>query len=119
MKKLLLIEDDCFMREMVTMVLESKNFEVVGAETGAEALRLLQECAGCDAVIADMYLPDTDGLELFEQINAIYPEAMFVMLSSETDQKIVSKADSLGIKYIFKDENFAESIVTTLQTVSK
>lgn len=119
MRKLLIIEDDCFMREMIIMVLESENYEVVGAENGAEALKLLQECAGCDAVIADMYLPDTDGLELFEQINAIYPDTMFIILSSETDRNIVRKATGLGIKYIFKDENFAESIVTTLQTVAK
>ncbi|WP_371374132.1 response regulator [Sporomusa aerivorans] len=114
-KKLLLIEDDSFMREMITLVLESEDYEVTGAGDGRGALRLLKDSGGYDAVISDMYLPDTDGLELFAQINALQPELAFLLLTSETDETIVRKATGLGISYILKDENYAEAILSALR----
>jgi|GEM_PF-2832605 len=112
--KVLLIEDDSFMRKIIILMLETENYEVTGVGDGAEALRLLRECEGYGAVISDMYLPDTDGLTLFEQVNAGYPDLLFLILSSETDKTIVRKAISLGITYILKDENFAKSILAVL-----
>ena len=114
-KKLLLIEDDSFMREMITLVLESEDYEVTGAGDGRGALRLLKDSGGYAAVISDMYLPDTDGLELFAQINALQPELAFLLLTSETDETIVRKATGLGISYILKDENYAEAILSALR----
>ncbi|SMC89330.1 response regulator [Sporomusa malonica] len=114
-RKLLLIEDDSFMREMIALVLATENYEASGVESGTEALRLLRECGEYDAVISDMYLPDTDGLKLFEQINDGWPGLRFLILTSETDRNIVRKAISLGITYIPKDENFAESILAALR----
>lgn len=113
-KKILLIEDDNFMREMIALVLEAENYEVTGVENGEDALRLLRECSEYGVVISDMYLPDTDGLRLFEQVRANYPKLLFLILTSETDEAIVQKATNLGITYILKDENFAESILAKL-----
>lgn len=114
-KKILLIEDDNFMREMIALVLETENYEVTGVGNGEDALGLLRGCSEYGAVISDMYLPDTDGLKLFEQVSTNYPELLFLILTSETDETIVQKATSLGITYILKDENFAESILATLK----
>jgi len=116
-KKILLIEDDNFMREMIALVLEAESYKVTGVENGGDALGLLRECREYeyDAVISDMYLPDTDGLKLFEQVSANYPGLQFLILTSETDEAIVQQATSLGITYILKDENFAEAILATLQ----
>lgn len=113
-KKILLIEDDAFMRDMITLVLEGENYEVSGVENGAEALLLLPEYSNYTAVISDMYLPDTNGIALFEQIHDVCPSLPFLILTSETNEEIVQKAKALGIVYIQKDENFAESILAAL-----
>ena len=112
--RILLIEDDNFMRDMIAMVLESEDYEVTGVDNGAEALVLLHKSKEYGAVISDMYLPDTDGLKLFAEINAHYPDLLFLILTSETDEKIIEKARGLGITYVLKDENFAESILAVL-----
>lgn len=112
--KILLIEDDDFMREMIALVLESEDYEVTGVGNGADALQALAEGTAYNAVISDMYLPDTDGLKLFAEVNVNYPGLLFLILTSETDQLIVKKATDLGINYILKDENFAESILAVL-----
>ena len=112
---LLLIEDDSFMRKMIRLVLESENYKVTGTENGEEALRLLGESNGYDAVISDMYLPDMDGITVFEKVNTTYPNLFFLILTSETDETIVQRAKKLGLTYILKDENFAESILLALK----
>ncbi|WP_094604060.1 hypothetical protein SPSIL_044910 [Sporomusa silvacetica DSM 10669] len=112
--KLLLIEDDSFMREMIALTLETENYEVTGVESGTEALQKLNSCNKYGGIISDMYLPDTDGLTLFEQVHPEYPDLLFLILTSETDEIIVRKAANLGITYILKDENFAETVLTAL-----
>lgn len=112
--KLLLIEDDSFMREMIALTLETENYEVTSVESGIEALQQLHSCNNYGGIISDMYLPDTDGLTLFEQVHSEYPDLLFLILTSETDESIVQKATSLGITYILKDENFAETVLAAL-----
>lgn len=112
--KLLLIEDDSFMREMIILTLETENYEVTGVESGTEALQKLHNGNEYVGIISDMYLPDTNGLALFEQVHTEYPDLLFLILTSETDEIIVRKATSLGITYILKDENFAETVLAAL-----
>jgi len=114
-KKLLLIEDDRFMRDMITMVLSTENYDVSGADSGAAALQLCSERGDYDAVISDMYLPDTDGLTLFAQMNALFPGRRFIILTSETDETIRRKASELGIIYVLKDAHFAETVLNALE----
>lgn len=113
-QQLLLIEDDCFMREMITLLLETNNYAVTAVESGAAARQLLQTSPACTAVISDMYLPDSDGFTLYEEIHAAFPALQFIILTSETDETIVGKAAGLGICYIVKDENFAEAVLAAL-----
>ncbi|WP_346355947.1 response regulator [Azotosporobacter soli] len=112
--KILLIEDDELMRDMITMVLAMEGHEVSGAATG-EVARALFNAGGYAAVISDMYLPDTDGFELFAELKAVQPELLFLLLSGETDEAVLRKAAALGIPYIEKDENFAERIAAALK----
>ncbi len=103
------------MRDMIALVLESEGYEVHGAENGSAALQLVKAGGRYDAVISDMYLPDTDGLTLFTQIRDCCPEVRYLILSSENDSAIIRRATGLGITYIVKDENFAEGIVRALR----
>ncbi len=112
--KILLIEDDALMRDMITMVLSIQAHEVSGAATGEIACALFG-AGGYDAVISDMYLPDTDGFALFAELKTRQPDLRFLLLSGETDETVLRKAAALAIPYIEKDENFAEAIAAALQ----
>lgn len=113
-KRLLLIEDDSFMRDMVALVLQTESYEVDGCGSGEEALGAFSEGGEYAAVISDMYLPDFDGFTLIKKVKELQPDLLFVVLTSETDQAVIEKAADLGIIYIPKDENFAESIIAVL-----
>ncbi|SDE06505.1 response regulator [Sporomusa acidovorans] len=111
--KILLIEDDPFMRDMIVLLLETENYEVTGVESGAEALKMLQQY-NYGAIISDMYLPDTNGMNLYEKVHSLYSDPTFLILTSEMNEVIIKKATELGITYMIKDENFAETLLAAL-----
>jgi DNA-binding response OmpR family regulator len=67
--RVLLVEDDARLAGMVADYLGQAGFRAVIAGTGGEAQRLLKREA-FDAVILDLMLPDTDGLDLCRHIRA-------------------------------------------------
>jgi DNA-binding response OmpR family regulator len=67
--RVLLVEDDARLAGMVADYLGEAGFRAAIAATGGEAQRLLRREA-FDAVILDLMLPDTDGLDLCRQIRA-------------------------------------------------
>lgn len=67
--RLLLIEDDARLAQMVSDYLAEAGFRVTHAPTGAEAERQLKR-ESFDALVLDLMLPDTDGLDLCRRIRA-------------------------------------------------
>src|SRR5215469_14553406 len=66
-ERVLVVEDDPRLAEMLSEYLGQAGFRVTVASLGATALRVLEE-ADCDAVILDLMLPDMDGLNVCRQI---------------------------------------------------
>jgi two-component system phosphate regulon response regulator OmpR len=67
-ERVLLIEDDPRLAEMLSEYLGRSGFHITVAALGAKALRELE--SGHDAVILDLMLPDMDGLDVCRQIRA-------------------------------------------------
>lgn len=65
--KILVVEDDARLREIVKKHLLHENYEVLEAETGAEAFLLLEE-QSFHLVLLDVMLPDTDGWSILRHI---------------------------------------------------
>ena len=66
-EKLLIVEDDAFVRGLLGALLESKGYQIVEASTGKEMLAALAQDR-FDLVLLDLGLPDEDGLVLLRQI---------------------------------------------------
>ena len=69
MKKILIVEDEQFNRDLVVQLLEDK-YEVVTAENGAEAIELAQQVKP-DLIFMDLSLPIVDGWQATRRIKAI------------------------------------------------
>ena len=82
-RKILLIEDDARLAGMVRDYLGDSGFDVTIAGTGGEGLAL-QEKHGFDAVILDLMLPDTDGLEVCRRMRAT-DSVPILMLTAKGD----------------------------------
>jgi len=63
-KKILVIDDEYHIREIIRMNLEMDDFDVITAEDGKEALEIISMDKP-DLVVADILMPEIDGLEFF------------------------------------------------------
>jgi two-component system phosphate regulon response regulator PhoB len=90
MKKIVLIEDDADLYNLVQYNLDKEGFQVVGSQTGKGALDLCRR-EHPDLVILDIMLPDSDGLEICKGIRANSdlantPVIFLTARASETDR---------------------------------
>jgi CheY-like chemotaxis protein len=61
MAKVLVVEDDPDVRELVVMALEESGYEVLGAQHGREAIQMLLDPNGVGLLLLDMRMPVMDG----------------------------------------------------------
>jgi DNA-binding response OmpR family regulator len=68
-KKVLLVEDDESVRQLVRVTLQMNDYEVIEAKDGLEGLLLL-EMHRPDAVVLDLMMPDVGGERMLAQLRA-------------------------------------------------
>lgn len=68
-KRLVYIEDEVEMIDLVRLILGRKGFEVIGAKGGAEGLEIVRRELPA-LVLLDLMMPDLDGWEVFQQMKA-------------------------------------------------
>ncbi len=84
MTRVLVIDDDDQVRETLKEVLKRAGYEVKGARDGMEGMRLFRN-EGADLVIADIIMPEKDGLETIRELREGFPEAKILAISGGGD----------------------------------
>jgi len=79
-KKLLLVDDEEDIREVVHLALADMGYQVLEAEDGDEALRIFKQ-AQPPIVLTDIKMPNMDGIELLQKIKRENPETEVVMIT--------------------------------------
>ncbi len=81
MMKILVVEDDSDIRELVSRVLREAGYEVISADDGTRALEIVL-ATRFDLAIFDVHLPGIDGLALFREISKQAPETKVVIMTA-------------------------------------
>lgn len=68
MKRILVVEDEASIRELVALNLKMTGWEVLEAPSAERALELIQKNPPCDVALLDIMLPGMDGFSLCETI---------------------------------------------------
>lgn len=84
MARILLVEDDATVRELVTLALEEARHTVETAPTGTLALQAWAHRRP-DLILLDVMLPELDGVEVCRRIRAVDEHTPIVMLTARTD----------------------------------
>lgn len=88
MSKILVVDDDLHIRELVKVFLQNEGFDVCEASDGVEALAKL-EAAGADMVILDVMMPNMDGWQLCSELRKHYDMPLLMLtVNGETNQKV-------------------------------
>jgi DNA-binding NtrC family response regulator len=82
--KLLVIDDDLPILEMLEMSLNCEGYEVLTAESGEEGLRIFQEQAP-RLVLTDIKMPGMDGIEVLKRIKAMDSKAQVIVVTGHGD----------------------------------
>ncbi len=79
----------------------SNHFNLLSAETGAETIKLLEKHNDIAAVVADLRMPDMDGIELLREMRLHWPDVRRIVLTGNTDQSTAVAAANQGKVYRF------------------
>ena len=90
LSRILVVDDDVFILEMLCQVLKQYGFAVYGVSSGKAALDLLQnvggKVGGVDLVITDVNMPGMDGETLARQVKTSYPGIPVIGMSGSIEQ---------------------------------
>jgi len=116
--KLLVIDDELSMREVLSIMLTKENYEVLSAADGEEGIRLVRE-AQPRVVLVDIRLPGINGLQVLSEIRRMDPQIPVIMVTAISDLKVAREAEKKGaFGYIVKPFTFWE-IKSVIQEAEK
>jgi two-component system response regulator AtoC len=100
--RILIVDDDRSIRELLSMHLEERGFGVDSASTGAESFRIAEESPPA-AIVLDMRLPDASGIDLIPELKKRAAEAPVLMITAHHDMATTILAMKAGaFDYIHK-----------------
>jgi two-component system, OmpR family, alkaline phosphatase synthesis response regulator PhoP len=120
-KKVLIVEDDEFLRSLNAKRLETEGFKVVVAVDGQNAIDLIPKEMP-NLIFLDLLLPGVDGFEVLKKIKAdektkAIPVIVFSNLGQKED---IEKAHALGANDFLVKANFTlDDVVTKIKEILK
>ena len=96
MVKVLVVEDEASIREMIALNLRLAGMEAVEADSAEAALPLLEQKPGCDAAILDVMLPGMNGFSLCETIRRTDQKIGIIILSAKGQEQDKIRGLSIG-----------------------
>ena len=107
--KTLLIDDDKWIRDSMSLFFEGEGCHLTVLETAEEALKILKD-TNYDIIITDYYLPGIDGLEFFHRIQDSHAYAIKILITAYGNHQLLSDALRIGI-HDFIDKPFTTKTI--------
>ncbi|MGD9031644.1 MAG: response regulator [Desulfobacteraceae bacterium] len=95
--KMLLIDDDEWIRDSLSLFFEGEGCHLVAVETAEEGMEELQG-KDYDIIIVDYRLPGMDGLEFLERIKESHPNALTLLITAYGSRDVFLKASKVGVQ---------------------
>lgn len=100
--RILIIEDEKSMREVLKILLEEETYEVTSAANGEEGISCIQKDI-FDIVITDIKMPKADGFEILKKTREISPETLVIMITAfGTTESAIEAMKQGAYDYIHK-----------------
>ncbi|PYS96144.1 MAG: DNA-binding response regulator [Acidobacteria bacterium] len=101
-EKILVVDDDEGVRQVLGQSLQESGYGVTGVDSGERAVAAVREGA-FGLIILDMVLPRVDGLEVLKEITALRPEIPIIMITGYASVETAIKAMKMGaVDYVVK-----------------
>lgn len=102
MAKILVVDDDADILNLIDYQLRKAGHRVAKASSGAEALELLDEKGQPDLVVLDVSMPNMTGFELLEKIRDRFGKVPAIFLSAMVTDDKIEAGRALDAEYLTK-----------------
>ena len=103
--RILIVDDERSMREMLSILLRREGHDVAVAENGRSAIDLLNR-RPFDLVVSDARMPDVDGLDVLRHARSINPSVIAIMVTAFGSADLIRGVEQLGVNdYVEKPFN--------------
>ncbi|HEY2432110.1 MAG TPA: sigma-54 dependent transcriptional regulator [Vicinamibacterales bacterium] len=103
--RILVVDDERSMREMLAILLKREGHEVAVAENGRTAIDLLN-ARPFDLIVSDARMPDVDGLEVLRHARSVNPAIIAIMVTAYGSPDLIRGVAQLGVNdYVEKPFN--------------
>ncbi|MEI7904451.1 MAG: PAS domain S-box protein [Candidatus Firestonebacteria bacterium] len=120
-EKILIVEDEEILRNMLVRILKQNKYTVLQAESGAEALRLFgKEKSGIDLLFSDSVMPGMKGLELAKKLKSLNPDMKVIVSSGYLDDKSdVGEIEKAGYEFLAKPYDLKDLFAKIARVLQK
>lgn len=118
-KNILIIEDDEFLRGLISKKLSTEGFNMISAVDGEEGIKKVKEQKP-DLILLDLVLPNIDGFEVLAKVKADpnVSSVPVIILSNLSQNEDISKGIKLGaVDYIIKAQFTPEEIAEKIKNI--
>jgi CheY-like chemotaxis protein len=111
--KILLIDDDEWIRDSLNIFFEAEGCRIVSVETAEEGLEAVRT-QSFDIIITDYRLPGMDGIEFLKQIGASQKSAKKILITAYKSELVVEEARKAGVQHLIAKPFTSETIEASL-----
>jgi CheY-like chemotaxis protein len=88
--KILIVDDEQFVRSLLENVLRRRGHEVVAASDAEQALATLQASSNFDLMLTDVVMPGMDGFDLLRRVRSAFPHVKVIVLTGYARKQSIS-----------------------------
>lgn len=119
MAKILIIDDERFIRTSLREILEYEKYEVIEAQDGAEGLQKIKD-EEVDLVLCDVKMPILDGMDVLDQVKQLDRSPQFIMISAHGTIETAVEATKKGaFDFISKPPDLNRLLLTVRNALDK
>jgi CheY-like chemotaxis protein len=118
MSRVLVIDDERLVRELLRDVLSRQGYQVVMAENGPKGLQLFKEHKP-DVTLLDLHMWEMNGIDVLEQIRILEPAARVVMLTGDGGDELEEQARRLGVTDFLRKSISPQALLATVAGITQ
>lgn len=115
-RRILIVDDEDDLRELLSQVLHTQGYEVQSAINGEEAIALLTH-QSFDLALLDIQMPKINGIQVLRHIRENSPSTKAIMLTGYADLKNAMEASEFGAQDFISKPYKLDDVLSTIRRV--
>lgn len=120
MKRILIAEDDFFIRDIYSKIFANGGYEVDVAVDGTDALAKIKNSPQFDMILLDIMMPGMSGLDVLRSLRSLTPpikDTPVFIITNLGQENVIEEAFKIGMDgYIIKSQVTPQQIVDEIST---